>query len=1066
MHSSTKKQALSIALALYLTSGMGYAFAGELNQTVSQNTTITENTQITVTQPNDGMVLGAVAMDRNVSITKSNPDAKLSVSVAHSGQGKLGAYGVGANGKTLSISPATSITATTTATTAGNHAMASGVQAYTGTINFASDLDVTATSKNSIDNADSKAYGIYSESGTVNVAGNATIKTAATGGGSAVYAYGMYAAHGNINVAGKTDIQSIQVDGQDIRKASGVVANAGDNSLVGAGDNGTLPNTAVGTTIINLHDTDIKLSASEETFGVRATTGRGKVGEGNFQDSANTLSQININGNVNVELKAGSSSSADVNAGAFLATGYDGGQKTLSKSEVNVNGLATVKIEALADKTSANGNLLAAAGYAMGNAAINFNGGLKAEVKGNGRDMNGTEVYGLLAEQGSQINVNGPIDIKVYAQSSNEVASAAIAKSGSTINMNMGEDFACHKINIIGDLGADAHSKVNIGLGADGSTLEGKTMQFDNGQVNIALNTGTKWKVSDDSDTSYIYGFGGKIESADKAVNSKYIWGKGLTVDNTTLNVSNELKINSLEVINGGSLLVDSTAEGSPTFIAEGSFTAKDTGSLIDMKLGINSRFNGALNSVNGGIANLSLKDGAVWAATADSTVDNLTLQGGTVTTNSVNSITVDIKTLKDEQNGNGNFIVYANTALGTTDTIKIDGENVLEREFNGENYTVSIVDKNPGTNIGSVIAENLSKDAAEAVATNSTTIAQSQPKVDAGVFRYSPVYSAQGNASGKYDVVLSGGNHDGQKSTVSMAAEGSVGASLSALRNTANELQKRMGELRDTKSSGIWARHYAQKDNGDGFNSKTNSFQVGIDKHTALKNGDLFTGIAVSHGKTDTTLEGISGSGDGSNTSFGIYASYLAKDNQYVDVIAKYGKFNSKYNAYKLAGGLTSGEYDQKGYSISVEYGKKFTLKNGAYITPHAELLLGRLCSADYLTSDGVIAKVGAGNMFTLRGGATLGKDFETKNGINNVYMRALVAHEFAGNSNLTMQDGFGTKGEFKVGGSSTWFELALGGTFKLSKQAGMYVEAERSFGGKVTSPWKYNIGLRVGFK
>ncbi|WP_201484008.1 autotransporter outer membrane beta-barrel domain-containing protein, partial [Escherichia coli] len=71
---------------------------------------------------------------------------------------------------------------------------------------------------------------------------------------------------------------------------------------------------------------------------------------------------------------------------------------------------------------------------------------------------------------------------------------------------------------------------------------------------------------------------------------------------------------------------------------------------------------------------------------------------------------------------------------------------------------------------------------------------------------------------------------------------------------NEANNLNKRMGELRDTGGeAGVWARIMNGTGSADGgYNEHYTHLQIGADRKHQLNGADVFTGITLTY--TDST--------------------------------------------------------------------------------------------------------------------------------------------------------------------------------------------------------------------
>jgi outer membrane autotransporter protein len=272
----------------------------------------------------------------------------------------------------------------------------------------------------------------------------------------------------------------------------------------------------------------------------------------------------------------------------------------------------------------------------------------------------------------------------------------------------------------------------------------------------------------------------------------------------------------------------------------------------------------------------------------------------------------------------------------------------------------------------------------------------------------------------------------------------------------TQNNLAKRLGEIRDAEGeTGIWARMYNGKREYAGSNidveNQTSTVQVGVDYK--LEN-NLFVGAAVS--KSDGNSNYFDGSGQNKTTSAAIYGTLLLDDAQYIDLIGHYGWNNNKLDSRTNTGETRHAEYDNKSFNVSVEYGNRIQLRaDGFYLEPQIELSYGHLDAANYLNNTTVVTQK-ALNSFIARAGFNIGQKMEKA----NLYLRLNAVHQFDGKADITI----GERTE-KVDFSGTSFEVGIGGSYKISKNAHFYADVEKSFGGAVKTTWQWNAGVRFEF-
>ncbi len=280
---------------------------------------------------------------------------------------------------------------------------------------------------------------------------------------------------------------------------------------------------------------------------------------------------------------------------------------------------------------------------------------------------------------------------------------------------------------------------------------------------------------------------------------------------------------------------------------------------------------------------------------------------------------------------------------------------------------------------------------------------------------------------------------------------------SLMTWRQENNDMNKRLGELRDSKGEhGAWARmaRGESKYGAQNVKNQYNYYQVGYDEKLST-NPNWTVGVALTRTEGNSTF--ATGTGENKHTGFALYGSYLGDNGSFVDLIAKYARLDNEFNAVD---GIGNGDYKTNGYSLSAEYGKRFTKDNGFWIEPQVELTYGTVGSVDYLTSKG--ANVHQDGMDSLVGrlGFSLGKNIKQ----GNVYVRASYLYDFDGDTKVTYtKEKVARSFEQDLGGG--WWEVGVGTNINLSDATHLYFDVEKTYGGNVATPWQWNAGVRWSF-
>ena len=269
------------------------------------------------------------------------------------------------------------------------------------------------------------------------------------------------------------------------------------------------------------------------------------------------------------------------------------------------------------------------------------------------------------------------------------------------------------------------------------------------------------------------------------------------------------------------------------------------------------------------------------------------------------------------------------------------------------------------------------------------------------------------------------------------------------------NDMNKRLGELRDSKGEhGVWARMVRGEGTYKSIKNQYNTYQLGYDEKLST-NKNWTVGAALSYTEGESSFNG--GSGENKHTGFSVDGSYLNDDGSFIDLIAKYARLDHDFD---VIGGAGSGDYETNGYSVSAEYGKRFKQNNGMWIEPQVELTYGKIGSANYMTDNGVSVNQDGMDSLVGRIGFALGKDFKQ----GNAYVRASYLYDFDGETDIAFTKGNVTR-DFEQDLGGGWWEVGVGTNINLSDATHLYFDIEKTYGGNVATPWQWNAGVRYSF-
>lgn len=283
--------------------------------------------------------------------------------------------------------------------------------------------------------------------------------------------------------------------------------------------------------------------------------------------------------------------------------------------------------------------------------------------------------------------------------------------------------------------------------------------------------------------------------------------------------------------------------------------------------------------------------------------------------------------------------------------------------------------------------------------------------------------------------------------------------------RDEYNNLQKRLGDLRMSKEeNGLWARTFHGKEESGkyGLNNQYNAFQIGYDKQLLQDDGGKwFIGAAVTSydGKTNYAKQGKA---DNNSIGLALYGSYLGEKGHYFDVVARHSRLKSELTSYAAGtGNKITGDYHNWGSSLSMEYGRRISMKHDFYLQPEAELTYGTTSSASYSLSDGSRVKQDGISSLNARAGLTVGKEFKN----SNIFASISAVHDFGDDNVFSITDKYGKTYKDISNLKDSWYELSVGGNVKFNNNTYIYADLEKTFGGDIQTKWRYNFGVRYSF-
>lgn len=124
------------------------------------------------------------------------------------------------------------------------------------------------------------------------------------------------------------------------------------------------------------------------------------------------------------------------------------------------------------------------------------------------------------------------------------------------------------------------------------------------------------------------------------------------------------------------------------------------------------------------------------------------------------------------------------------------------------------------------------------------------------GLSNVTPILGTSDNGNGT-NLAIIGFNSEPDKKAVSTAAS-FANSSYRLFSTEMNNLNKRMGDIRDSGEAGVWGRYMLGQGSGtDGYQNTYNHLQLGADKGIRIESAMLYTGLIFTHTSTNAELSG-----------------------------------------------------------------------------------------------------------------------------------------------------------------------------------------------------------------
>ena len=275
--------------------------------------------------------------------------------------------------------------------------------------------------------------------------------------------------------------------------------------------------------------------------------------------------------------------------------------------------------------------------------------------------------------------------------------------------------------------------------------------------------------------------------------------------------------------------------------------------------------------------------------------------------------------------------------------------------------------------------------------------------------------------------------------------------------------LRQRRGEARyqDDADQGLWLRTRHDRTGLAGaFRSRQTMIEVGYDKLKMTNSGQHRFGLALDYMDGRADYNGLQGSGDMDRWGIWAYDTWTADDGQYADFVFKWGHLKNDFDITSHATGTrVSGGYSNDVFSISGEFGHKFSNAEQWFVEPQVQMQYAYVTDADYRTNQGTEVNVDSISSLIARAGIRLGKD-KIADSNCAFWIKADLLHEFLGKQEIEASDKTGTLHE-EFQNAGTWYDVGFGISGKIGRSSYLHLDAGKEFGNSLVSSYQISGGV-----
>lgn len=272
-----------------------------------------------------------------------------------------------------------------------------------------------------------------------------------------------------------------------------------------------------------------------------------------------------------------------------------------------------------------------------------------------------------------------------------------------------------------------------------------------------------------------------------------------------------------------------------------------------------------------------------------------------------------------------------------------------------------------------------------------------------------------------------------------------------------------------DQNHNGVWARvkyEHIGTDAGVGdFSSDNTTYQFGYDYTKLTENGKMIWGGAIDYMDGRTDYKSINGDGGTDRIGALLYATYLADNGAYTDLVLRAGRLSADYQMSTPSGTKLDADYDHWMYGISFEAGHQLENGTGWFLEPQLQAQYTRITDGDYRNQQTRVEQDAIDSLIT-RAGFRVGK-LLSDNKATLGYFKADVMREWMGEQDIRVYDvTTATEGaDVSLSNHGTWFDVGGGFQAAVTQNLYAYGDVEYRFGNDFDNTWIVNIGAKYRF-